>query len=88
MFYSPDCDKMKKLSSHLLMAICGAPGDCTQFGEYIEKNVQLYKMRNGYELPPSAAVHFTRNTLAKHLRSRVSPTKYDSNKLYFINKVI
>lgn len=67
-----DADKMQKLSSHLLMAICGESGDTTQFGEYIEKNVQLYKMRNGYELPPSAAVHFTRNTLATHLRSRVS----------------
>ena len=62
---------MQKLSSHLLMAICGESGDTTQFGEYIEKNVQLYKMRNGYELPPSSAVHFTRNTLATHLRSRV-----------------
>jgi len=65
-----DADKMQKLSSHLVMAICGEAGDTTQFGEYIEKNVQLYKMRNGYELPPSAAVHFTRNTLANHLRSR------------------
>merc|ERR1712212_1221999 len=65
-----DTDKMQKLSTHLLMAICGESGDTSQFGEYIEKNVQLYKMRNGYELPPSAAVHFTRNTLATHLRSR------------------
>lgn len=70
MVHKGDADKMQKLSSHLLMAICGESGDTTQFGEYIEKNVQLYKMRNGYELPPSAAVHFTRNTLATHLRSR------------------
>ncbi|KAF2350088.1 Proteasome subunit alpha/beta [Trinorchestia longiramus] len=70
MVHKGDADKMQKLSSNLLMAICGESGDTTQFGEYIEKNVQLYKMRNGYELPPSAAVHFTRNTLATHLRSR------------------
>jgi len=70
MVHKSDCDKMQKLSSHLLMGIVGESGDTTQFGEYVEKNVQLYKMRNGYELPPAAAVHFTRNTLASHLRSR------------------
>ncbi|KAA0203246.1 hypothetical protein HAZT_HAZT005641 [Hyalella azteca] len=70
MVHKGDADKMQKLSSHLLMAVSGESGDTTQFSEYIEKNVQLYKMRNGYELPPSAAVHFTRNTLATHLRSR------------------
>lgn len=53
------------------MAVSGEPGDTTQFAEYIAKNIQLYKMRNGYELAPSAAVHFTRHTLATHLRSRV-----------------
>merc|ERR1712212_1075733 len=70
MVHKGDSDKMVKLSTHLLMAIAGDPGDSIQFGEYIEKNVQLYKMRNNYELPPSAAVHFTRKTLATHLRSR------------------
>lgn len=54
------------------MAVAGEAGDTTQFAEYIAKNIQLYKMRNGYELSPSAAVHFTRHTLATHLRSRVS----------------
>ena len=63
---------MHVLSSNLVMAVVGEPGDTTQFAEYIAKNIQLYKMRNGYELSPSAAVHFTRNTLATHLRSRVS----------------
>jgi len=62
---------MQKLSSHLLMSICGESGDTTQFAEFIEKNVQLYKMRNGYELPPSSAAHFTRSQLAGYLRSRV-----------------
>ena len=39
------------------------------------KNVQLYKMRNGYELCPAAAAAWTRRNLADYLRSRVS---YDS----------
>lgn len=69
--YLTDDDKMYKMSSNLVMAVSGEPGDTTQFAEYIAKNIQLYKMRNGYELAPSAAVHFTRHTLATHLRSRV-----------------
>ena len=36
------------------MAICGEAGDTTQFAEYIAKNIQLYKMRNGYELSVTA----------------------------------
>ena len=37
--------------------------------------MQLYKMRNGYELCPAAAAAWTRRNLADYLRSRVS---YDS----------
>lgn len=54
------------------MAISGEKGDTTQFAEYIAKNIQLYKMRNGYELSPTAAANFTRRNLAEALRSRVS----------------
>jgi len=53
------------------MAVTGESGDTTQFAEYIEKNIQLYKMRNGYELSPPAAANFTRRNLADSLRSRV-----------------
>ncbi|KAK4309800.1 hypothetical protein Pmani_018592 [Petrolisthes manimaculis] len=70
MVQKSDDDKIHKLSSHLVMAVAGEAGDTTQFAEYIAKNIQLYKMRNGYELHPSSAVHFTRHTLATHLRSR------------------
>jgi 20S proteasome subunit beta 4 len=54
------------------MAVTGESGDTTQFAEYIEKNIQLYKMRNGYELSPPAAANFTRRNLADSLRSRVN----------------
>lgn len=70
MVQKSDDDKMLALSKNLVMAVSGEAGDTTQFAEYIAKNIQLYKMRNGYELPPAAAVHFTRHTLATHLRSR------------------
>jgi len=54
----------------LIMAVSGESGDTVQFAEYVEKNIQLYKMRNGYELSPSAAANFTRRNLADYLRSR------------------
>lgn len=69
--YIIDEDKLHKISDKLVMAISGESGDTTQFAEYIAKNIQLYKMRNGYELSPTAAANFTRRNLADYLRSRV-----------------
>nr|UCK81649.1 proteasome subunit beta type-2 [Arenicola marina] len=65
-----DHDKMCQLSSKVLMAMVGESGDCVQFAEYIAKNIQLYKMRNGYELSATAAANFTRKNMADFLRSR------------------
>ncbi|KAJ8033138.1 Proteasome subunit beta type-2 [Holothuria leucospilota] len=65
-----DQDKMFKLSDKLLMLCVGESGDTVQFAEYIQKNIQLYKIRNGYELSPKAAANFTRKNLADFLRSR------------------
>ncbi|XP_012889506.1 PREDICTED: uncharacterized protein LOC105999121 [Dipodomys ordii] len=67
-----DHDKMFKMSEKILLLCVGQAGDTVQFAEYIQKNVQLYKMRNGYELSPTAAANFTRRNLADYLRSRVS----------------
>ena len=49
---------MFKLSSKLLMLVTGEAGDTVQFAEYIEKNIQLYKMRNG-EFPKSFLYYST-----------------------------
>ncbi|VDN30204.1 unnamed protein product [Dibothriocephalus latus] len=65
-----DVDKMFKLSNRVLMSVCGEAGDTVQFAEYIQQNMQLYEMRNGYELSPSSAANFTRRNLAEALRSR------------------
>ncbi|XP_030075712.1 proteasome subunit beta type-2 [Microcaecilia unicolor] len=73
-----DYDKMFKMSEKILLLCVGEAGDTVQFAEYIQKNVQLYKMRNGYELSPSAAANFTRRNLADYLRSR---TPYHVNLL-------
>jgi 20S proteasome subunit beta 4 len=66
-----DYNKTRRLSDNLLMAVTGQSGDTDQFAEFIAKNVQLYKMRNTYELSPEAAASFTRRNLADYLRSRV-----------------
>nr|ACN10225.1 Proteasome subunit beta type-2 [Salmo salar]ACN12580.1 Proteasome subunit beta type-2 [Salmo salar] len=73
-----DQDKMFKLSDKILLLCVGEAGDTVQFAEYIQKNIQLYKMRNGYELSPKAAANFTRKNLADYLRSR---TPYHVNLL-------
>lgn len=41
-----------------------------QFAEYIQANAQLYSMRNGVDLAPSALANFVRQELASSLRSR------------------
>ena len=60
------------LGKHVAMSVVGEAGDCAQFAEYIEKNIQLYRIRNGYELSPNEMVNFTRKLLAEALRSDVS----------------
>ncbi|KAK2582050.1 hypothetical protein KPH14_002755 [Odynerus spinipes] len=78
MVMKSDEEKIHKMSDKLVMAVSGESGDTTQFSEYIGKNIQLYKMRNGYELSPQAATAFTRRNLADYLRSR---TPYNVNLL-------
>lgn len=65
-----DQDKLFKLDKQIGIVVCGEPGDTMYFGEYIQKNIALYRMRNGYSLSPQAAAHYTRNQLAEHIRSR------------------
>lgn len=78
MVMKSDQKKYLELSDKLIMAVSGESGDTSQFAEYIQKNIQLYKMRNGYELSPKAAANFTRRNLADYLRSR---TPYQVNLL-------
>ena len=65
-----DQDKLFKIDKNIGMVVCGEPGDTVYFGEYIQKNIALYRMRNGYSLSPQAAANYTRNELAEHIRSR------------------
>ncbi|UYV66715.1 PSMB2 [Cordylochernes scorpioides] len=65
-----DHNKLYQLSDHLGMLVSGESGDTVQFAEYISKNIQLFKMRNGFELSPQAAANYTRKNLADSLRTR------------------
>lgn len=65
-----DQDKLICLGEKLGMVVCGEAGDTVYFGEYIQKNVTLYRIRNGYALSPCAAANFTRKELAESIRSR------------------
>eukprot|EP00794_Sanderia_malayensis_P004610 gene4610-5216_t len=69
-----DQEKMFKLNSTTLMLVSGESGDTAYFAEYIEKNVSLYKVINGYELTPHATANFTRKMLAEYLRSHTPYT--------------
>jgi 20S proteasome subunit beta 4 len=44
---SLDDDKLFKINDHCVMLATGEPGDKVQFAEYIQRNLQLYKMING-----------------------------------------
>jgi len=70
MVLKDDETKIHKISDKLVMATIGESGDTIQFTEYIAKNILLYRMRNGYELSPKSAAHFTRKNLAEYLRTR------------------
>ncbi len=80
-----DEDKLYKISSKIVMSVTGEAGDTVQFAEYIAKNIQLYKMRNGYELSPKAAASYTRRNLAEYLRSRVCTSRRRPSLFSFSN---
>lgn len=63
-------DKSRQLSPHTLMSYTGEAGDTVQFAEYIQANMQLYSIREDYELSPQAVSSFVRQELAKSIRSR------------------
>lgn len=76
MLHKHDCDKIHVLSDTLMMGVVGEAGDTDQFAQYIAKNIQLYKIRNGFELSPKSAALFIQRNLADYLRSR---TPYQCN---------
>lgn len=64
---------MFKLSDKLLMLCAGETGDTVQFAEYIQKNIQLYKMRNGKVTcrPESVAVRVCKLCICSGVYSKL-----------------
>lgn len=63
-------DKTIDLNTHNMMAFTGESGDTTQFAENIKANVQLFGLREGYDMESSEIASFVRNQLATSIRSR------------------
>ncbi|KAJ3184600.1 Proteasome subunit beta type-4 [Geranomyces variabilis] len=63
-------DKSRVLNKNTLMMYTGEAGDTVQFAEYVQRNVQLYGIRNGVPLSAHATASYTRRELAKALRTR------------------
>ena len=61
-------EKIFKLEESLAMVVCGDSGDTVYFGEFIQKNMAYYRIKNGYSLSPTSAANYTRNEMAKRLR--------------------
>lgn len=76
MFIKHDCDKIYKLSDNLLMGTSGDSGDSVQFAEFIAKNIQLFRLRSGFDMSPKNAATYVQRNLADYLRSR---TPYQTN---------
>ncbi|KAH8403016.1 hypothetical protein KR222_003157 [Zaprionus bogoriensis] len=77
-FMKDDQSKLHRLSEFSMLAAVGDGGDTLQFTDYIAKNLQLYKINNGYHLSPRAAAHFTRKNLADYIRTN---TRYQVSML-------
>jgi len=65
-----DDDKIMHLDSHKLLGASGEVGDAHQFCEFIQKNIHFNNYRFDITLSTAAVANFTRNNLAKALRSR------------------
>lgn len=49
-----------ELDSHKLLVGAGVPADCSNFNEYISKNLKLYELNNDIKLSTHAAANYIR----------------------------
>lgn len=83
-YFLSDVDKIFELSDRVLLGVNGDAGEMTQYTQYILKNLQLYKMKNKYDLDPAAVVHFSRTNLTDTIRSGVSKYRTIKTKKYHV----
>lgn len=67
--YQTNLDKIAELTTHSAMAVSGPNCDMVNFTDYVQRNLDLYQLRNdGLKLNVAAQANFCRNELATALR--------------------
>lgn len=74
-------DKLYEVDDFLL-GVNGEPGDAMQFTQFIARNLQLYRLRNGYQLDATAVAHFIKNNLLDALKLQRTIGVSDKDRLY------
>ena len=72
MIFQQDLDKIMPLDSHKLLGVAGDPADCVAEPQYLQKNIELNRLRNGVQLSTHAAANYIRNEKANNLRRGMS----------------
>ena len=68
MVFQQDLDKIMHLDSHKLLGVAGDPADTVFEPQYLQKNVELYRLRNGVKLSTHATANYIRGEKAANLR--------------------
>lgn len=68
--YKHDEDKIHQLDATKLLATTGDYALRTLFADYVEKNLNLIRLKSDVDLSNAACAHFIRNQIATSLRSR------------------
>ena len=72
MIFQQDLDKIVHLDSHKLLGVAGDPADTVFEPEYFQKNVELYRLRNGVKLSTHATASYIRGEKSANLRKAMT----------------
>ena len=62
--FKMDEDKMLPIDDTKLLAMAGAPGDRSQLGEYLQRNIKLNKLKTGVTDSCFAVANFVRRQVS------------------------
>ncbi|XP_033170041.1 probable proteasome subunit beta type-2 [Drosophila mauritiana] len=69
MWLDDEVERTNRISDCCMMSTAGDGGDCQQFSDFIQRNMDFYKVTNGYDLTVHGAVHFIRSQLTAYRKS-------------------
>ena len=72
MVFQQDLDKIAHLDSHKLLGVAGDPADTVFEPEFFQKNVELYRLRNGVKLSTHATANYIRGEKSANLRKAMT----------------